>query len=111
MNQQSPLLRTCLRDPIPEIFEAAQYLADAVMAHLEGNPAHADTLIRKADLPAIFDWTESLWGVAAHLAGRYRSMLRQLSRRTTWSLRASLRRRSASSWLGTASIADSVAFP
>jgi hypothetical protein len=29
-------LRTCLRDPIPEIFDAARYLDEAVTAHLRG---------------------------------------------------------------------------
>jgi hypothetical protein len=55
-------LRTCLSDPIPEIFEAAGDLDAAVSAHLEGKRALADELIRRADVPAITEWTESLWG-------------------------------------------------
>src|SRR5688572_6261368 len=58
MNQN----RTCLRAPIPEILEAARYLDDAVSAHLVGNYAFAAELIRKADIPSIREWTESLWG-------------------------------------------------
>ncbi|MEY2563249.1 MAG: hypothetical protein QOH88_1442 [Verrucomicrobiota bacterium] len=54
--------RTCLRAPIPEIFEAARYLDDAVSAHLAGDHALSDELIRRADLPAIREWSESLWG-------------------------------------------------
>lgn len=54
--------RRCLREPIPEIFEAARFLDDAVSAHLAGDQAMADRLIRAADLPAIREWTESLWG-------------------------------------------------
>lgn len=54
--------KTCLRDPIPEIFDAARYLNDAVSAHLAGNRKVADELIRLADMPAIREWTESLWG-------------------------------------------------
>ncbi|MGA8172952.1 MAG: hypothetical protein WB816_19275 [Methylocystis sp.] len=60
---QAPLTkRSCLRDPIPEIWEAARSLDAAVTAHLEGNRSLADELIRKADIPAITEWTESLWG-------------------------------------------------
>ena len=55
-------LRICLRDPIPEIAEAAKYLDDAVSAHLSGRKDLADELIRRADIPAIREWTESLWG-------------------------------------------------
>jgi len=54
--------RLCLREPISEIFEAAKYLDDAVSAHLNGRRDLADELIRSADIPAIRDWTESLWG-------------------------------------------------
>jgi hypothetical protein len=55
-------LRNCLRDPIPEIYEAARCLDDAVSAHLNGNMEDAAELIRRADMPAIREWTESLWG-------------------------------------------------
>jgi hypothetical protein len=54
--------RTCLRDPIPEIAEAAKCLDEAVTAHLSGRRELAIDLIRLADMPAIRDWTESLWG-------------------------------------------------
>src|SRR5690242_18409321 len=52
----------CLCEPIAEIAEAAQYLDEAVSAHLDGNRERAAGLIRRADMPAIRDWTESLWG-------------------------------------------------
>jgi hypothetical protein len=55
-------LKTCLRDPIPEIFDAARYLDAAVSAYLVRKRNLADELIRLADIPAITDWTESLWG-------------------------------------------------
>ena len=61
MNDPYPNL-TCLRDPIPEIFDAARYLDAAVSAHQAGRHALADELIRLADIPAISDWSESLWG-------------------------------------------------
>lgn len=41
---------------------AARLLDDAVSAHLAGDHAKADGLIRAADLPAIREWSESLWG-------------------------------------------------
>jgi 5-methylcytosine-specific restriction endonuclease McrA len=55
-------LRICLRDPIPEIAQAARYLAEAVSAHLVGRSDLVEELIRRADIPAIREWTESLWG-------------------------------------------------
>jgi 5-methylcytosine-specific restriction endonuclease McrA len=55
-------LRRCLRDPIPEIGEAARYLDEAVSAHGSGRFDAAEELIRQADIPAVREWTESLWG-------------------------------------------------
>ncbi|HYR23031.1 MAG TPA: HNH endonuclease signature motif containing protein [Chthoniobacterales bacterium] len=55
-------MRICLREPIPEIFKAAKYLDDAVTAHLEGRNDVADQLIRKANMPEIREWVESIWG-------------------------------------------------
>jgi len=54
--------RRCFRDPIPEIVLAASYLDAAVTAHLDGMHAIAKDLIRRADMPEIREWTESLWG-------------------------------------------------
>lgn len=55
-------LRTCLRDPIPEIYDAARYLDAAVAAHIAGETGMAEDLIRLADMPKIRAWTESIWG-------------------------------------------------
>jgi len=55
-------LRPHLLDPIPEIYAAARILDEAVTAHVAGDRAKADQLIRAADLPEITAWTESLWG-------------------------------------------------
>ncbi len=41
--------RTCLLDPVPEIFDAARYLDAAVSAHLRCKPKMAEELIRLAD--------------------------------------------------------------
>lgn len=56
------MLKLCLREPVPEIFEAAQLLSDAVSAHHAGQREKASDLIRRANMPAIREWTESLWG-------------------------------------------------
>jgi len=52
----------CLREPIPEIADAARLLDAAVSAHLMGRSQLADELIRAADIPAISEFGESLWG-------------------------------------------------
>jgi len=62
MTPNSESLRTCLRDPIPEIFEAARLLDQAVTAHLDHRPDLAEELIISANMPVIREWTESLWG-------------------------------------------------
>ena len=54
--------RRCLREPIPEIGEAAQLLVDAADHHLAGRRANAARAIVAADMPIIRDWIESLWG-------------------------------------------------
>jgi len=58
-------LKLCLREPIPELFLAAKHLDDAVSAHLLNDPDLTEQFIRKADLQAIRDWSESLWGKAS----------------------------------------------
>lgn len=58
----SDTLKLCFRKPIPEIYEAAQYLDDAITAHLAGDRQAAEALIKRADIPAIREWTESIWG-------------------------------------------------
>lgn len=54
--------RNCLREPIPEIEEAAHLLDAAVTAHLEGHAELVERLVRQANMPVIRDWTNSLWG-------------------------------------------------
>lgn len=70
-------LRTCLREPIPEISEAAHLLESAVQAHLAGRKELAHGLIRSADLPAIRDWTESLWVATARMCNIARLRMRR----------------------------------
>jgi 5-methylcytosine-specific restriction endonuclease McrA len=54
--------RRCLREPIPEIADAARLLDAAVTAHLMGRCDVAEQLIRVADMSVLRDYTESLWG-------------------------------------------------
>jgi hypothetical protein len=54
--------RLCLRSPIGEIDEARRYLEAAVSAHAAGRPDDVMELIRLADIPAIREWTNSIWG-------------------------------------------------
>lgn len=55
-------LRTCLREPVPEIAEAARLLDAAVTAHVNGDAELAKRRLREANIPAVRAWTESLWG-------------------------------------------------
>ncbi len=54
--------RLYFREPIPEIADAARFLDAAVSAHLAGKTRLVEELILLADIPAIREWTESLWG-------------------------------------------------
>ena len=63
-SEVQPTSRLCLRPAIPEIQLAATYLDNAVSAHLAGNTQQAEDLIRAANIVAIRDWVESLWGKA-----------------------------------------------
>lgn len=68
MNQLDPNFlapRRCMREPIEEIFLAAELLNRATDAHLAGDRIEAEALITRADIPAIRAWQESLWGSKA----------------------------------------------
>lgn len=54
--------RRCFREPVPEIFEAARILDRAIDAHLVEDWALAERLIRDADIPELYIWTDSIWG-------------------------------------------------
>lgn len=68
-------LRRSLREPIPEIFEAARDLSEAVEAHLAGDRARAAGLLVATNTPVLREYIESLWGGAS----RY---VRVVARRT-----------------------------
>ena len=63
-----------LLHPIPEIFEAAAIMNEATNAHLSGNREKAALLFKKADMPEIRNWTESIWGAG----GIYSEHLKRL---------------------------------
>jgi len=65
--------RSCLREPILEIMDAARYLDAAASAYLAKRPDLAEELIRLADIPAIREWTESIWGKGSPYV-QYRSL-------------------------------------
>jgi hypothetical protein len=54
--------KKCFRNPIPEAYDAAKYLDAAVSAHQSGKKKIAEGLIELADMPAIREWVESIWG-------------------------------------------------
>jgi 5-methylcytosine-specific restriction endonuclease McrA len=64
--------RRCLLEPIPEIWTAAELLQEAMDAHLSGDTHRADALIRQADILAIAEWTESIWGPEDENIHRFR---------------------------------------
>lgn len=54
--------RSCLRQPIPEIEDAARFLDAAVSAHLQGRKDIAEELFRLANNRVVWEWTYSVWG-------------------------------------------------
>jgi 5-methylcytosine-specific restriction endonuclease McrA len=62
MNAWVDHMRTCIREPISEIADAARFLDAAVSAHLEDRRDVADDLIRQANMPVIREWVKSIWG-------------------------------------------------
>jgi hypothetical protein len=63
MNKCSAIpLRHFLRQPIPEIEQAALRLEQAAAALLAGNHTDAASHIQNANDPSVREWTESLWG-------------------------------------------------
>jgi hypothetical protein len=63
-------LKTCLRPPIPAIYEASRLLSEATDAHLRGDRKLAARLLAQANMPAVREWTESLWGKGGAYAVR-----------------------------------------
>lgn len=66
--------RRCLREPIPELFAAAELLDEAARRHLAGDGEGAGAALRAADMPVIAAWTESLWGRKTAAIHRYREV-------------------------------------
>lgn len=68
-------LRTCLRQPIPEIERAAERLSQAAAAHLRGEKNVADDLLRLANDKIVWTWLDEVWGKAS----RYNQPVRLLN--------------------------------
>lgn len=60
-----PSGRRSFRPLIPEIEHAAELLGNAADAHLLGDGALAESLIKAADMAVLRDWLESIWGKAS----------------------------------------------
>lgn len=58
----SPPLRRCIREPIPDIFEAARDLDEAVAAHEAGDRKRCNDLIKRANRTVILDWVAPMLG-------------------------------------------------
>ena len=54
--------RRCLRDPIPEILEAAKLLDAAMIVHEEGNRESVAALPNASNIKAVWDRTDSIRG-------------------------------------------------
>jgi hypothetical protein len=63
--QEPSVERLCFRTPIHEIAIAADYLDKAVSAHFSKQSGLAEEFINLANMPAIREWAESLWGKAS----------------------------------------------
>lgn len=55
-------MQFCLKEPIPEIFQAAEKLSEAAAAHNAGDYSKAERLFFETNLSKIREWTESIWG-------------------------------------------------
>ncbi len=55
-------MRSCLKDPLPEIIYSAEQLSKAVDSHGLGNFDVANRLFKETNLESIRNWTESIWG-------------------------------------------------
>ena len=56
------IMRRCFRDPIPELFTAANNLDAAVSAHIEGRTEEAHDYFHLANNLEVRAWLESIWG-------------------------------------------------
>jgi 5-methylcytosine-specific restriction endonuclease McrA len=74
MDEKFLLQRTCLLEPLSEIFEAADLLNCAVDAHLAGDSSRAEEFIRRADMPAIAKWSDMIWGRENPAIHRFRTI-------------------------------------
>jgi 5-methylcytosine-specific restriction endonuclease McrA len=62
---QESTLRSCLLEPVPECYLAADILSSAIDAHLASQSKKASSLIQAADLQKVRQFTETVWGAGA----------------------------------------------
>lgn len=67
--------RSCLLKPIKDIFDAAELLSQGADAHLMGDRDRADACFKRADMPTIGRWTDSIWGRHQQSILRHRQVL------------------------------------
>ena len=67
--------RPYLKAPISEIAEAAQYLDEAVTAHMNGDRERASELLRLADMPVLHEWIEPLWSSHCRFYQQFREVV------------------------------------
>lgn len=54
-------MKRSIKDPIPEIFKAWEFMSQAVNAHLAGEGALAQNFFRQAEIRAVWEWLNPGW--------------------------------------------------
>lgn len=54
-------MKKSIKEPVPQIFEAWDFLSQAVDAHLSGDRVTAELLFKKADIREVWEWLNPGW--------------------------------------------------
>jgi 5-methylcytosine-specific restriction endonuclease McrA len=54
-------MKKSIKEPVPQIFEAWDFLNQAVDSHLLGDRENAEVLFKKAEIRAVWDWLNPGW--------------------------------------------------
>lgn len=61
-------MRTCIKEPIPELYDAYGALQNAIDAHLAGGISEAAEHFKLANCPVVWTWLNTAWvGVTQHV--------------------------------------------
>ncbi|MFZ4689637.1 MAG: HNH endonuclease [Polymorphobacter sp.] len=61
-------MRTCIKEPIPELYDAYGALQNAIDAHLAGGTSEAAEHFKLANCPVVWTWLNTAWvGVTKHV--------------------------------------------